>query len=98
ALCSSLFPYTTLFRSWLRPHGILRGGRGVVPRFRVARKSPAEGCNRERRGWFGSCTGFRSLRVEPGSCRDRSFPENDRRRRTSRSEEHTSELQSLAYL
>src|SRR2546425_7938943 len=50
---STLFPYTTLFRSLRRPLGLGRGGRGEPP---------------------------------------------DHRRGPRRSEEHTSELQSLAYL
>src|SRR2546425_3662616 len=64
---STLFPYTTLFRS-------------RSPRLR--RPSPAGGLVRRRRGRRGP---FRARR-RPGSSA------------TARSEEHTSELQSLAYL
>src|SRR2546426_12829542 len=63
---------------WLRPHGILRGGRGVVPRFRVARKSPAEGCNRERRGGVGGCTGVLFLFGVTGWGRGRARPNTNR--------------------
>src|SRR2546425_9575187 len=64
---STLFPYTTLFRS-LVPHGA-RDGHGGALRLGVHRQSR------------------RAARLEgPG------------RGRGARSEEHTSELQSLAYL
>src|SRR2546425_2137598 len=66
---STLFPYTTLFRSARGRSGAARGG----ARGRSGRRARAAG---RRRG-----------RVpETRSCRGR------------RSEEHTSELQSLAYL
>src|SRR2546425_3511942 len=59
---STLFPYTTLFRSPAHPHG------------------PAGRASSRRRGSEGRCRCGRE------------------RRRATRSEEHTSELQSLAYL
>src|SRR3712207_7407919 len=64
---STLFPYTTLFRSWRR-----RGRRGGAPRHPAWRSA---GCSRPRPG---------RRRVGAG--------------RGSRSEEHTSELQSRQYL
>src|SRR5438045_8949760 len=74
---STLFPYTTLFRS-------LRGGQGRGDRGRLAPGAP------ERSTWAAE----RGARVSrsvpgvhgcPGSC-------------LARSEEHTSELQSLRHL
>src|SRR5687767_15962984 len=66
---STLFPYTTLFRSLPPPaHG---RGRALLPAGRAPRAHPA----RER----------------PGEV-------EHERRAPPRSEEHTSELQSLAYL
>src|SRR2546425_1300668 len=64
---STLFPYTTLFRS-SRVHRRRRqlGGRGRAPRV--------------------------------GARRHAAAPSTDPRGRSPRSEEHTSELQSLAYL
>src|SRR2546425_3479094 len=68
---STLFPYTTLFRS-LRNHFALQAGRGE-------RERPDERDGIERR----KC------------CR---IPPQKRESEQQRSEEHTSELQSLAYL
>src|SRR5687767_15480150 len=65
---STLFPYTTLFRS---VHPRVPGGRRVW---------------RFGEGWTRWCR-------HPGDQ-----PERQRRRELARSEEHTSELQSLAYL
>src|SRR2546425_5656354 len=64
---STLFPYTTLFRSTLRAGGRVRRGRPRSPR-RLARGA--------------------DVRRRVGAARGRD----------GRSEEHTSELQSLAYL
>src|SRR2546425_9668830 len=77
---STLFPYTTLFRS--------RRPRGLVARRPAVRVQQHP---RRRR--------HRYLRHERG--RDRrhtTHPKRFHRRRRPRSEEHTSELQSLAYL
>src|SRR2546425_5710165 len=63
---STLFPYTTLFRSYFSAHR---------PLHRIA--------------WSGTPPGTRAYEHTE---RDRGSP------RRSRSEEHTSELQSLAYL
>src|SRR5687767_15333185 len=81
---STLFPYTTLFRSWrllplpwrrrLRPCRLRRCFRGSM------RRLPST-----------SFRGPRPLRLRGGPCLP-AF------RRRLRSEEHTSELQSLAYL
>src|SRR2546425_5112943 len=66
---STLFPYTTLFRSPLGKELVLEGfHRGIVPQF-------------ARRRGLVNLTQFGEVR-----------------RRHHRSEEHTSELQSLAYL
>src|SRR2546425_8228059 len=64
---STLFPYTTLFRSH---------------RFMAARKMPCDSSK-----WCGP----QSVRCRRTLCGPHHFDE-------SRSEEHTSELQSLAYL
>src|SRR5687767_15228817 len=69
---STLFPYTTLFRS-------------RADRRAPARSAPRPRRSRRRRGWC--------RRAAHGSRRSAS-PAAPR----SRSEEHTSELQSLAYL
>src|SRR2546425_8917640 len=71
---STLFPYTTLFRS-LRAEALLRR--------REARPAPPHRRAR-RRGWLGD---------DP--CRRQGLRGSAR---AGRSEEHTSELQSLAYL
>src|SRR2546425_1678664 len=72
---STLFPYTTLFRS-LR-HRALRRPRGA---------GGAGGAGQRRRG----------RRADPGS--GRLADPRARHAAEDRSEEHTSELQSLAYL
>src|SRR5687767_15267952 len=83
---STLFPYTTLFRSRLRDRSVLeelrRGGRPVRSTLREAPR---------RDGDPPRCR-LRALgaRVSPHGGR----PPRPR----GRSEEHTSELQSLAYL
>src|SRR2546425_9724548 len=71
---STLFPYTTLFRS-------RGGGRGSRAPERPCRPRPRRRC-RERP-------------VRGRATRDHGALD---RRREARSEEHTSELQSLAYL
>src|SRR2546425_8663880 len=71
---STLFPYTTLFRS-----------RGAADPPRV-REGPAAGASRARR--------HGAARAGSVDRRQRRDPPHAR----SRSEEHTSELQSLAYL
>src|SRR2546425_5616523 len=63
---STLFPYTTLFRSF--------GGHGDTA--------------------IGQCRAAESLQIN----RDHAKPMRAERRSDTRSEEHTSELQSLAYL
>src|SRR5687767_15499669 len=70
---STLFPYTTLFRSVDLVGETLAGGAGV-------------------HGPVCSCHGFRLQRLVGRRSRGRPRPE------VRRSEEHTSELQSLAYL
>src|SRR5687767_15480976 len=73
---STLFPYTTLFRSRRRVHGLESAGlAGPCGRDEVVRQLDIENA------------GHRSLRC-PAPAKGRS----------GRSEEHTSELQSLAYL
>src|SRR2546423_9960319 len=72
---STLFPYTTLFRS--PPPALLDAGKHLIPRQFV----------------------FSRNENEP-ALKPNAFYQKDgnHRRRVSRSEEHTSELQSLAYL
>src|SRR5205823_14018981 len=94
---STPFPYTTLFRS---PHAraVLHG----TQRGRRSRRADRPGA-RGRGGGFGRSGGGRAGR---GNRRERAgIPEgqqgDDRppgRLPAARSEEHTSELQSLAYL
>src|SRR5205823_14470444 len=81
---SPLFPYTTLFRSWR------------VPGAPAARAQPARPCHpRTRRETYARAlnppAAAPHLRASLGF---RRAPESD----GGRSEEHTSELQSLAYL
>src|SRR5437870_9360438 len=83
---STLFPYTTLFRSGLRRGGGGKSHRGVYP---VGRKSAAgahhhagRGGERETaRGGYGALA---EIGIQPCGAR--------------RSEEHTSELQSRGHL
>src|SRR5687767_15271463 len=71
---STLFPYTTLFRSaTLQPPVLVDVGPGLLRPF---------GDRQHDAGFFGGCA--------------REHLEHDQG--TQRSEEHTSELQSLAYL
>src|SRR2546425_3101601 len=70
---STLFPYTTLFRSLLRTHRDGTNGRDRLDAGVVARPQSA-------------------------SARGRRPRDEDDDGRHGRSEEHTSELQSLAYL
>src|SRR2546423_3267038 len=78
---STLFPYTTLFRSNL-PQPKLTSGRSRRRKRRKRKKGQAQ---------------------QPGAERGRQQPqdqkqEQPRDQQQGRSEEHTSELQSLAYL
>src|SRR5687767_15217987 len=75
-LRSTLFPYTTLFRS-----------RGAAGRERRAAAVPERGIRRRLRSWRDPVHG------RPRAADSRVSP-----RVEARSEEHTSELQSLAYL
>src|SRR5687767_15490903 len=74
---STLFPYTTLFRS-----------HPLRPLLEHACQSTALAASHARR----SCTAARHCRLP------RSQPQSKRAASLVRSEEHTSELQSLAYL
>src|SRR5687767_15433412 len=80
---STLFPYTTLFRSDLEPLGVLDeggvGGGRLLEQRRPLAAGVAEAADPQRRGQ-------RAGRPVP------------HRVGHGRSEEHTSELQSLAYL
>src|SRR3989441_7507936 len=74
---STLFPYTTLFRSLNRMRGLARAAQELVPL--------GAACHND----FGYCAG------EVACCPEaQRYSEGGK----SRSEEHTSELQSLAYL
>src|SRR2546425_13253839 len=91
---STLFPYTTLFRSG----GHLGGGRGGRGRRRgVSRRRASGGARRRGRG--------DGRRLSRGCDRTRGGGGGRTARRAggrggdiARSEEHTSELQSLSYL
>src|SRR5687767_15325115 len=72
---STLFPYTTLFRSELL------GGRWV-----------------ETRSWPPPSAHIRTYRFSPAKSGTAPLSVNDGTLARRRSEEHTSELQSLAYL
>src|SRR3712207_7723989 len=74
---STLFPYTTLFRS---------GGLGLALRGRTLE-------DLDRSVWLG-----RARQSEAGSNEAVFLRAGDSRRSRSRSEEHTSELQSRQYL
>src|SRR2546425_8893913 len=80
---STLFPYTTLFRSLFFRAGELRRSRPLCVRRGHA----------DRQGEGNDSGGAGS---EP--CRARRDVEHKRPHELKRSEEHTSELQSLAYL
>src|SRR5687767_15424402 len=78
---STLFPYTTLFRSYHRP-GAGGGSRGGAPRAGSLASEKYCRLRLRRRSVVAGMEGARRRRC-PGR---------------RRSEEHTSELQSLAYL
>src|SRR5205823_12250368 len=81
---SPLFPYTTLFRSMVQ-HQCLR--------------VPDTWNLRERVEWSCAWAGIRQLRLWPGQAIRNTRIQGPGIQGTSvRSEEHTSELQSLAYL
>src|SRR2546425_8912668 len=80
---STLFPYTTLFRSLRRIHG---------PELTTVRRRHR---HRRARVVNGHRRGRADLRPQWVVV---ALPETDLRNGHARSEEHTSELQSLAYL
>src|SRR3712207_7400914 len=81
---STLFPYTTLFRSCLRPPNLAPDlvARLLAQRREVVVHRPGLGQRRDR-------THVLALEVQRPACLDLACP---------RSEEHTSELQSRQYL
>src|SRR5687767_15738771 len=81
---STLFPYTTLFRSSPYCHPEVPTKTGTVA------SCPLAGTDKRRRA------GAPTARRAGGACAARGGRSASGRRR--RSEEHTSELQSLAYL
>src|SRR5205823_15064119 len=87
-LCSTLFPYTTLFRSCRR-------------RARRLRRRRARCCLSLSYGRL-SLLGAGARLLKAPACSSVCFrvlcSNTETDRRTGRSEEHTSELQSLAYL
>src|SRR5205823_8079077 len=93
-LRSTLFPYTTLFRSYavLFHRRDRRASADCVRRCATPADTADGGCTVVPRGDVGGGAGGR---VTAGRRRQ---PDADGRRRSDRSEEHTSELQSLAYL
>src|SRR2546425_7534735 len=78
---STLFPYTTLFRSASRTQEAF----SRVARSRHLARFAAIGICRDSAG-------------APGARRNGKIQDQPRSHRNGRSEEHTSELQSLAYL
>src|SRR3712207_9481737 len=91
---STLFPYTTLFRSHGRAEGGVRGGGGGA-----VRRGGGGG-----HGLHAPARVRRARRPDPGGGRARAARaargggRRVRRRDEPRSEEHTSELQSRQYL
>src|SRR5205823_13951354 len=85
---STLFPYTTLFRS----SQIAALGSG----FQV--RGPASDDRSERHPGAGGPHGYTDSRCAPRTCRRRRGHCEPCHPAQHRSEEHTSELQSLAYL
>src|SRR2546425_2797969 len=83
---STLFPYTTLFRSHLRQFGLRKGER---PAHAAQQGGPVPA---RERGWK-----LGNLREVCRRPRQR-LRHGEQRVVSDRSEEHTSELQSLAYL
>src|SRR2546425_8531763 len=83
---STLFPYTTLFRSAARRPG------GAGPAFEDPRREGAMQLGLQRRAYC-------EIVVVPGAIHHGGcVPTPRARANPRRSEEHTSELQSLAYL
>src|SRR3712207_6919065 len=83
---STLFPYTTLFRSRSRRRRRRRGGGGAAPR-----RGTRAGAGRRASG----------VAADPARCRGCTSPARRRPHiltTLTRSEEHTSELQSRQYL
>src|SRR5206468_11070786 len=94
---STLFPYTTLFRSRGyradRAGGILGDGAGVPPASRVASEIPGVAGAGDGRERLGAAVG------DAGAGRaHRADRARQRHRARFRSEEHTSELQSRSDL
>src|SRR3712207_9421352 len=91
---STLFPYTTLFRSRRRPGGedALADGGGAEAHSSSATTSPGSS------GSSGSSAGTSSAGSSAGSSGTTSNVYSSTSPGVSRSEEHTSELQSRQYL
>src|SRR5205823_12741495 len=92
-----LFPYTTLFRSRRGVHAALR----LPPVQRAAHiRRQGDGAEpAQRGGGVAPSEGLVDYRRAPAFDLDlRPWPPRRPRNRDARSEEHTSELQSLAYL
>src|SRR3989441_13147480 len=91
---STLFPYTTLFRS----QRVARGGAGALA---AATGHVTERGTRSQHSLGLTDPGrapSSASRLRSGPCRARRLLSEGRVPAGSRSEEHTSELQSLAYL
>src|SRR5205823_10978992 len=89
---STLFPYTTLFRSHDR---IMRSGAGASDELSMGLRLPASGWL-SRRQLSSSLS--RSCPGSGGKEKWHILPVGEVHDQHTRSEEHTSELQSLAYL
>src|SRR3712207_7752323 len=89
---STLFPYTTLFRSWQEPEPLAGLDRG--PR----QDDPVDLAARQRRRGAGHREPRLAGARRPDAERDRVAPDRVDVVLLVRSEEHTSELQSRQYL
>src|SRR3712207_9332720 len=91
---STLFPYTTLFRSRALP----TGRRGLYePPHGLLRRGRPDDARDERRLYKRDAGDERGL-ARPGPRDEDEDEEQGRERDQDRSEEHTSELQSRQYL
>src|SRR2546427_13303564 len=91
---STLFPYTTLFRSPVTRGSVKRGGFTVS----VSGKRRGKGSSREQSPYAEMCAGIKLVVAENIERIYRENCQNLGLLTTTRSEEHTSELQSQSNL
>src|SRR3712207_9374069 len=91
---STLFPYTTLFRSWLASRGIT----AVLLKYRVPRSGPHWDPQLKRRVKPKVLTALQDAQRTVRLLRFHAAKWQINPRKIGRSEEHTSELQSRQYL